>query len=147
MTDKKVLLDAAALLVKLATGDSAPTDPKLATIIATWEKLLEQFENSNKPHDWVDWGPGVLPDQSGNNEPESPFYEKFKNFWKAMEREGVRDHTGKPFVQLHRTKDGGNKMFEDAVKYLAKTPEGRAWFNHPLNANYLPKAQDMLLLN
>lgn len=145
MSDKKVLLDAAALLVKLAQGDIV--DPKLAQIIATWEKLVEQFDNEAKPHPWQDWNTGVLPEQAGNNEPESPFYEKFKNFWKAMERQRVVDHTGKPFVQLHRIRDGGNKMFEDAVKFLAKTPEGRAWFNDPLNANYLPKVQDMLLLN
>lgn len=146
MSDKQILLDAAALLVKLATGNNT-TDPKLAEIIQTWERLVLQFEESTKPHPWVDWNSGVLPEQSGNNEPESPFYEKFKNFWKAMERQRVVDQTGKPFVQLHRVRDGGNKLFEESVKFLAKTPEGRAWFNDPLNTNYLPKAQDMLLLN
>lgn len=146
MTDKKVLLDAAALLVKLAGGSDATSDPKLQQIIEVWLKMVDQFEADSKPHPWVDWNTGVLPEQAGTNERESPFYEKFKNFWVAMEREGVIDQTGKPFVQLHRQKVGGNKLFEESVKFLAKTPEGKAWFNHPLNANYLPKPQDMMLL-
>lgn len=147
MSDKKVLLDAAALLVKLAGGQEAKPDPKLDEILAVWQKMIEQFEKDDQPHEWRDFQPGTPYWEVGDNRPESPFYEKFKSFWMAMERERVIDHTGKVFNQIQRTKEGGNKMFEDAVKYLAKTPEGRAWFNHPLNANYLPKAQDMLLLS
>lgn len=147
MSDKKVLLDAAALLVKLAGGPETKPDPKLDEIIAVWMKLVEQFENDEKPHEWQDFKPGTPYWEVGDNRKESPFYEKFKSFWMAMERQRVPDHTGKPFVQIQRTKEGGNQMFEDAVKFLAKTPQGRAWFNDPLNTNYLPKAQDMLLLN
>ena len=147
MSDKKILLDAAALLVKLANGTENKADPKLEEMIAVWMRMIEQFENDEKPHEWRDLAPGTPYWDTGDNVKESPFYEKFKSFWMAMERQRVVDHTGKQFVQIQRQKEGGNKMFEDAVKFLAKTPQGRAWFNDPLNANYLPKAQDMLLLN
>ena len=147
MSDKKVLLDAAALLVKLAGGPDTTTDPKLQQIINTWLKMVEQFDAESKPHEWRDFGNGVLPERAGDGTPESPFYEKFKSFWMAMERQGVFDHTKKPFNSLAIRKLYGWDGFETAIKFLAKTNEGKAWFNDPLNANYLPKAQDMLLLN
>jgi len=147
MSDKQVLLDAAALLVKLASGASATTNPKINEIIANWEKLIEEFKQSEQPHEYRDFKPGTPYWETGNNEKESPFYEKFKNFWMAMERMRVPDQHGRPFVYQECIRRGGNADFELTVKYLSKTPQGHQWFNDPLNANYLPKSQDMLLLN
>lgn len=154
MSDKQVLLDAAALLVKLAAGTSpTTTNPHINEIIAGWERLIEQFKKSELPHEYRELAPGTPYWETGTNEKESPFYEKFKSFWMAMERLKVKDHSGQPFVYQEAIRrgslngpGGGNAEFEKAVKFLATTTQAERWFNDPLNANYLPKPQDMLLL-
>lgn len=143
--DVKTLLDAAAMLVQLAGQSTA--NGKEAEIVAVWQEMIRQAEQRTKPHGWVDLAPGTPYWEVGNNEKESPFYQKFINFWKAMERERVVDQSRKPFVYQEAIKRGGNAEFEKSVKFLARTPEGVAWFNDELNKNYLPKPQDMLLLN
>lgn len=143
--DVKTLLDAAAMLVQLA-GQSV-SNSKEAEIMAVWQEMIRQAEERTKPHGWVDLAPGTPYWEVGNNEKESPFYQKFINFWKAMQRERVVDQSEKPFVYQEAIKRGGNAEFEKSVKFLARTPEGIAWFNDERNKNYLPKPQDMLLLN
>jgi hypothetical protein len=143
--DSKTLLDVAALLVSMA-GTQPVTNPKEAEIVAVWQEMVRQAQERTKPHDFVDLKPGTPYWETGTNEKESPFYQKFINFWKAMEREHVPDQSKKPFTYQEAIKRGGNAEFEASVKFLAKTDAGRAWFADPLNANYLPKPADMLLL-
>ena len=144
--DNKTLLDVAAMLVKMA-GESKPVNPKEAEIVAVWMEMVRQAQERTKPHAWVDLKPGTPYWETGDNTQESPFYEKFKNFWQAMERERVLDQYGSTFNSVGIRRDGrGWKAFEDAIKFMAKTPQGTAWFNDPRNQNYLPKPQDMMLL-
>lgn len=145
-TNTQILLDAANLLVQLANAQTTPISTKEAEIIAVNQEMVRQAQERLKPHDWVDLKPGTPYWETGNNEGESPFYEKFKAFWMAMERQRVPDQSRKPFVYQEAIKRGGNAEFEASVKFLARTPEGQAWFNDPLNKNYLPKPLDMVLL-
>lgn len=150
-TNTQILLDAAALLVQLAGGQTT-ANAKEAEIVAVWQEMIRQAQERTKSHDYVDLKPGTPYWETGNNEKESPFYQKFINFWRAMEQQRVVDQSGKPFVYQEAIKrgqgkpGGGNAEFEASVKFLARTPEGQAWFNDPLNKNYLPKPLDMVLL-
>lgn len=138
MTPAETLLSAAAILVKQAQAmqGQAP-DPKLAEIIATWQKMVEQFENESKPHAWRDWGPGVLPEQAGNNERESPLWESAKPFWAQMERQipFVYDDHGQRFNAIACVRRGGWADFERNVRRLWSGPEGDAWRDAPENAD------------
>lgn len=144
----KTLRDAAGILLaeadklegKISNTQTMTTYAgRAVTAAEAWALMVEEISNRKKPHEWRDFGNGVLPEDSGNGETESPLYESHKTFWRAMEQQRVPDHRGFPFLMQSCVKRGGWPEFESAVRYLWNTPEGIAWRAHPLNANLLPK--------
>lgn len=106
-----------------------------------WPAMLEQFKNDERPHPWVDWAPGVLLDQVGNNVDPPPMYEGAKPFWTQMERQlpPVLDSRGARFNALTCAKRGGWGDFEDEVLRLWNGPEGEAYRADPRNADVWPR--------
>ena len=144
--DIRDLIGALGVLANQLDGVSPPSDFDVNNKATWWPAMIKQAQDNTLPHPFIAFANGVLPDRAGTNEPISPFYEKFKTFWEAMQRQSVKDSHGEPFGQLNCIKRGGVADFEAEVKYLVKTPEGRAWFADPLNAYLLPKQADMFLL-
>lgn len=130
---------AAILLSKAAEldGGTVPSGFDPANWRTWWPAMLRQYENDGKPRAWVDWGPGVLPDQAGNNEREPPIYEGAKPFWQQMERNVpfVYDDHGQRFNGLACVRRGGWPDFERNVRRLWSGPDGDAWRAAPENAD------------
>lgn len=100
-----------------------------------WPAMLVQYANEGKPHPWVDWAPGVLPDQVGNNEKESPLWESAKRFWQQMESQipWVLDSDGERFNGLGSVRKKGWPYFESEVRRLWNGPEGEGYRAAPEN--------------
>lgn len=111
----------------------------LVTLEEAERRRLAEIADSEKPHDWVDWAPGVLPDQAGNNIDPPPIYEGAKRFWAQMERQVpfVYDDHGERFNALTCLKRG-NDDFERNVRRLWEGPEGVAYRAAPENAEIWP---------
>lgn len=94
-----------------------------------WPAMLVQYANSEKPHPWVDWASGVLPDQAGDNTDPPALYETAKPFWQQMERQTppVLDSHGVRFHNLTCLKRGGAADMEFEVRRLWNGPEGEAY--------------------
>lgn len=127
---------AAAILLAKADeldGGVQPSGFDMGNWRSWWPAMLKQFENDGKPHPWRDWGPGVLPDQVGDNERESPLYESAKPFWMQMERENVLDSHGYRFNGIACRRRGGWADFDFEVRRLWNGPEGAAYRTAPEN--------------
>ncbi len=122
------------------TGVPAPSGFDPTNWRTWWPAMLEQFKNDERPHPWVDWAPGVLPDQVGNNVDPPPMYEGAKPFWAQMERQlpPVLDSRGVRFNALTCAKRGGWGDFEDEVRRLWNGPMGVAYRADPANAAIWP---------
>lgn len=133
----------AVLTAQLAIEEGKPATAYLPGFDAAEaeRKRLEEIANSMKPHEWRDWShDNPLPEHVGNNERESPLWERAKPFWTQMERQlpPVLDSRGVRFNALTCAKRGGWGDFEDEVRRLWEGPEGVAYRADPANAAIWP---------
>jgi len=143
MSNSQALRDTAAFLLaqaNLMDGIQPPSGFNMNDKASWWPSMREQFRNDEKPHAWRDWGTDTpLPDQAGDNEPESPLYESHKTFWRAMEMLNVLDLQRERFSMLNCRRRGGWSDFEENVRFLWANADGIKWRADPLNSAILPK--------
>ena len=139
------LRDAAAVLLAKAMeldGGQLPSGFDMNNKDTWWPAMLKQFENDSKPHAYVPWGTGVLPEQSGTNEPVPASYESHKIMWEAAMRgdpvtpggpniltngiPGWPDANGRPF-RIFDHLPLGPEAIHAAIAHLYVSPTGQAW--------------------
>lgn len=139
------LLDTAAYLVNQAailSGTPQLSDFDPNNKATWWPAMVEQARNNRLPHDWVNWGPGVLPDQAGNNLGVPRSYDTHKALWRAAQSgepltpggadvytlgvKGWPDALDRPF-RIETFQKDGPKAVNQAIKDLMASPCGIAW--------------------
>lgn len=134
----------AVLTAQLAIEEGKPATAYLPGFDAAEaeRKRLEEIANSMKPHEWRDWShDNPLPEHVGNNERESPLWERAKPFWAQMERQVpfVYDDHGQRFNGLACVRRGGWPDFDRNVRRLWAGSEGDAYRAAPENAEIWPR--------
>jgi len=137
------------------TGVPAPSGFDPTNWRTWWPAMIEQFKNDERPHPWVDWAPGVLPDQAGNNAPMPRCFDTHRGLWEAAQRgDPIREGgpniktgnvagwpgpDGKAFRIADYQRQGTEAVY-DAIAWLdSESPHGLAWKASPAVAPTYPK--------
>lgn len=95
MTTATTLRQAAAVLLaeadKIDGKVSSPTQMttyagRSVTIQEAWEAMLAEIAAGEKPHPYVAWGQGVLPDRAGTGDKPPASWDSHKIMWEAAQR-------------------------------------------------------------
>lgn len=143
----------AVLTAQLALIEGKPPTTYLGQILPLFDtneaerKRLEEIANSMKPHAWVDWVPGVPPDQVGDNDkPDDDFLRDFEPMMRhaGMAHNQFRDSKGEIFFYPNikkRTGPGWMGVKRECLR-MVMSEWGQAWMSHPDNiaaGNLVPK--------
>ncbi len=145
MTTAEYLKNTAAYLLSEAAkleGKPLPSAFDVNNPATWWPAMLAQFENEAKPHAYVQWQSGVLPEQAGTGEDPPRSYDTHRMLWEAAQRGdpttmgGVRirtggnwgwpDARGEAFRIFDHIPNGPDAVHE-AIEQLFYSPVGRAW--------------------
>lgn len=139
MTTAQTLRQAASVLLAEADRQEGKiTNPQQMTTFAgrsvtvqeAWELLLAEMAARAQPHPWVDWVPGVMPSDVGDNDkPDDDFLRLYKPFMDAATREGQKDSTGAHFFypNIKRRTGLGWEGVKSEVRRLWISDWGVAW--------------------
>ena len=94
--------------------------------------MISEYRKRDQPHEYVPWGQGVLPEQSGTNEDWLSKYNQYKPMYQNAYEDGVMPHV----VTLI---SDGEEAFLFALRAMYNSAWGEAWLANPLTVGMRPK--------
>ena len=95
--------------------------------------MVSEYLKASKPHEYVPWGQGVLPEQSGTGDNWIAKYADYKPMWQNAEQAGEIE----PIVRLI---PHGEAAFLSALRAMYASPWGQAWLADERTVGMRPKS-------
>lgn len=152
----------AVLTAQLAVEEGKGPQTYLGQILPAFDtdeaerKRLAEIAESMKPHAYVEWAPGVLPELAGTNEKASRSRDTHRALWEAAQRGdplheggsrvmtkgvfGWPDMDGEAF-RIDKFARKGSQAVHSAIVWLwFESPEAQVWKRSPAVQNLIPKS-------